>query len=113
MKTDVAVIGTGLSALAAARTIQQSGRQVVLVWQGALNRNFLLPTATGTPKPCCLAPASMTAGDVSRPEPIVFCGFTGYQDFAPELAASNLKRQWGAADVSAIRVTAPGYGPDR
>jgi len=30
MKTDVAVIGTGLSALAAARTIQQSGRQVVL-----------------------------------------------------------------------------------
>ena len=185
MKTDVAVIGTGLSALAAARTIQQSGRQVVLVWpglsslyflfatvdvlgyptadatepvadpggavarliarepthpyaragidavqasarlmlewfkeaglvwEGALNRNFLLPTATGTPKPCCLAPASMTAGDLSRPEPIVFCGFTGYQDFAPELAASNLKRQWSAADVSAVRVTAPGYGPDR
>ncbi|TME78292.1 MAG: FAD-binding protein [Chloroflexi bacterium] len=153
MKTDVAVIGTGLSALAAARTIQQSGRQVVLVWpglsslyflfatvdvlgyptadatepvadpggavarliarepthpyaragidavqasarlmlewfkeaglvwEGALNRNFLLPTATGTPKPCCLAPASMTAGDLSRPDPIVFCGFTGYQDF--------------------------------
>src|SRR5207302_5216308 len=185
MKTDVAVIGTGLSALAAARTIQQSGRQVVLVWpglsslyflfatldvigyrradatepvadpaeavarliarepthpyaragidavqasarlmlewfkqaglvwEGALNRNFLLPTATGTPKPCCLAPASMTAGDLSRPDPIVFCGFTGYQDFAPELAASNLKRQWSAADVSAVRVTAPGYGPDR
>src|SRR5712691_12745892 len=185
MKTDVAVIGTGLSALAAARTIQQSGRQVVLVWpglsslyflsatvdvlgyptataaepiahpaeavarliadepthpyaragmnaveasiglmlewfkeaglawEGALNRNFLLPTATGTPKPCCLAPASMTAGDLSRPEPIVFCGFIGYQDFAPELAASNLKGQIGRASVSAVRVTAPGYGPDR
>ena len=150
MKTDVAVIGTGLSALAAARTIQQSGRQVILVWpglsslyflfatvdvlgyptanatepvadpaeavaqliardpthpyaragidavqagtrlmlewfkeaglawEGALNRNFLLPTATGTPKPCCLAPASMTAGDLSLPEPIVLCGFTGW-----------------------------------
>src|SRR5438128_11153228 len=185
MKTDVAVIGTGLSALAAARTIQQSGRQVVLVWpglsslyslfatvdvigyptatstepvadpaqavarlitrepthpyaragidavhtstrlmlewfkeaglewEGALNRNFLLPTATGTPKPCCLAPTSMTAGDLSRPEPIVLCGFTGYQDFAAEFAASNLIRQWSAADVSAVRVTAPGYGPDR
>src|SRR2546427_5755319 len=185
MKTDIAVIGTGLSALAAARTIQQSGRQVVLVWpglsslyflfatidvlgyptatatepvahpaeavarliarepthayaragikaledsiglmlewfdeaglawEGSLDRNFLLPTATGTPKPCCLAPASMTAGDLSRPEPIVFCGFTGYQDFAPELAASNLARQWGAASVSAVRVTAPGFGPDR
>src|SRR5437763_1515533 len=185
MKTDVAVIGTGLSALAAARTIQQSGRRVVLVWpglsslyflfatldvigyrtataaepvadpaeavarliarepthpyaragieavqastrlmlewfkeaglvwEGALSRNFLLPTATGTPKPCCLAPASMTAGDLSRPEPIVLCGFTGYQDFAPELAASNLKRQWDAADVSAVRVSAAGHGPDR
>ena len=185
MKTDVAVIGTGLAALAAARTVQQSGRQVVLVWpglsslyflfatvdvigystataaepianpaeavarliaqepthpyaragmnaveasialmlewfneadllwEGALDRNFLLPTATGTPKPCCLAPASMTAGDLSRPQPIVLCGFTGYQDFAPEFAAANLKRQWSAADVSAVRLTAPGYGPDR
>jgi len=185
MKADIAVIGTGLAALAAARKVQQSGRQVVLVWpglsslyflyatvdvigyptataakpitdpaaavarliarepahpyaragmnaieestalmlewfkeaglawEGALDRNFLLPTATGTPKPCCLAPASMTAGDLSRPQPIVLCGFTGYQDFAPELAASNLKGQWGAADVSALRITAPGYGPDR
>jgi glycerol-3-phosphate dehydrogenase subunit B len=185
MKTDVAVIGTGLAALAAARTVQQSGRQVVLVWpglsslyflfatidvigyptatagepvadpaeavarliarepthpyaragmnaveagialmldwfneadlpwEGTLKRNFLLPTATGTPKPCCLAPASMTAGDLSRPQPVVLCGFTGYQDFIPEFAASNLKQQWSAAEVSAIRVTAPGYGPDR
>jgi glycerol-3-phosphate dehydrogenase subunit B len=185
MKTDVAVIGTGLAALAAARTVQQSGRQVVLVWpglsslyflfatvdvigyptataaepianpteavarliaqepthpyaragmnaveasvalmlewfeeagllwEGALDRNFLLPTATGTPKPSCLAPASMTAGDLRRPQPIVLCGFTGYQDFAPEFAAANLSRLWGTGDVSAVRVTAPGYGPDR
>jgi glycerol-3-phosphate dehydrogenase subunit B len=185
MKTDVAVIGSGLAALAAARTIQQSGRQVVLVWpglsslyflfatidvigyptataaeaiddpsegvsqliarepghpyaragmkaveggtalmlewfreaglawEGTLDHNFLLPTATGAPKPCCLAPTSMTAGDLRRPQPIVLCGFNGYQDFTPEFAASNLKRQWGAADVSAVRVTAPGYGPDR
>src|SRR5207248_9925132 len=39
--------------------------------------------------------------------------FTGYQDFAPELAAANVKRPSSAADVSAGRVTAPGYGPDR
>lgn len=185
MKTDVAVIGTGLAALAAARTVQQSGRQVVLVWpglsslyflyatvdvigyptataadpiahpgqavarliaqepshpyaragmkaveasialmlewfkeaglawEGTLDRNLMLPTATGTPKPCCLAPASMTAGDLSRSDPIVLCGFTGYQDFAPEFAAANLARQWRTADVSALRITAPGYGPDR
>jgi glycerol-3-phosphate dehydrogenase subunit B len=88
-------------------------KEAGLAWEGALDRNFLLPTATGTPKPCCLAPASMTAGDLTRPHPVVFCGFTGYQDFAPEFAAANLTRQWGAADVSAVRVTAPGYGPDR
>ena len=185
MRTEVAVIGSGLAALTAARTVQQAGRDVVLVWpglsslyflfatvdvigyptataadpiedpadgvarliaqepahpyarvglkavekgtalmldwfkeaglswEGTLDRNFLLPSATGSPKPCCLAPASMTAGDLRRPQPIVLCGFTGYQDFAPELAASNLKRQWRAADVAAVRVTAPGYGPDR
>jgi glycerol-3-phosphate dehydrogenase subunit B len=185
MKTDVAVIGSGLAALTAARTAQRAGREVVLIWpglsslyflfatvdvlgyptttaadpvedpadgvarliaqepghpyaraglraveegtalmlewfkeagllwEGTLERNFVLPTATGTPKPSCLAPASMTAGDLRRPQPIVFCGFTGYQDFTPELAASNLQQQWGRADVSAIRVTAPGYGPDR
>jgi len=185
MKTDVAVIGSGLAALTAARTAQQAGRQVVLVWpglsslyflfatvdvlgyatataadpiedpaegvarliaqepghpyaraglpaveagtalmlewfreaglawQGSLGRNFLLPSATGTPKPCCLAPASMTAGDLRRAQPIALCGFDGYQDFAPEFAASNLERQWGAADVSAIRLSAPGYGPQR
>jgi glycerol-3-phosphate dehydrogenase subunit B len=88
-------------------------KEAGLAWEGGLQRNFLLPTATGTPKPCCLAPTSMTAGDLSRTEPIVLCGFTGYQDFAPEFAASNLRQQWGAADVSAIRVTAPGFGPDR
>src|ERR1700716_2923692 len=44
MKTDVAVIGTGLSALAAARTIQQSGRQVVLVWPGLSSLYFLFAT---------------------------------------------------------------------
>jgi glycerol-3-phosphate dehydrogenase subunit B len=185
MRTDVAVIGSGLAALTAARTAQQAGREVVLVWpglsslyflfatvdvigystataadpiedplqgvarliasepehpyaragmqavedgtalmlkwfneaglawEGTLDRNFLLPSATGTPKPSCLAPASMTAGDLRRPQPIAFCGFSGYQDFSPEFAASNLKRAWGAAEVSAVRVTAPGYGPDR
>ncbi len=185
MKTDVAVIGSGLAALTAARMAQQAGREVVLVWpglsslyflfatvdvigyrtasaadpiedpaeevarliarepahpyaragmkaveggtalmlewfreaglawEGSLDRNFLLPSATGAPKPCCFAPTSMTAGDLRRPQPIALCGFTGYQDFAPEFAAANLTRQWRAADVSAVRVTAPGYGPDR
>lgn len=187
MKTDVAVVGSGLAALTAARAIQQAGREVTLIWPGltslyflyasidvlgyptpsALNpvaeplrgvarlvqthpehpyaragvealergvelvqawlakagltwtgslvRNLMLPTATGTPKPACLVPASMAAGDLSRADPIVLCGFDGYQDFAPELAAANLARQWaaGGGRVSGLRVPLPGFSGDR
>jgi glycerol-3-phosphate dehydrogenase subunit B len=89
-------------------------REAGLVWEGTLARNLLLPTATGTPKPTCLVPASMAAGDLRRADPIVLCGFHGYQDFAPELAASNLRRTWRAgSQVSAIRIAAPGFDADR
>lgn len=86
-----------------------------LRWQGNLERNLMLPTATGTPKPSCLYPASMAAGDLSRNEPIVFCGFAGYEDFVPELAAANLSRAWAGSDrtVRAIRVALPGFSPGR
>jgi glycerol-3-phosphate dehydrogenase subunit B len=186
MKCDIAVVGSGLSALIATRTLQHAGREPVLIWpglsslyflyatvdvlgyadpttaqpveepvagvrqliadhpehpyaraglpalqdgsalllewlreagfrwQGTLARNLLLPTATGTPKPSCLVPTSMVAGDLQRDEPIAFCGFDGYQDFIPELAASNLSRGWnGRRTVTAVRVPLPGVRPDR
>ncbi len=90
-------------------------REAGFNWQGTLARNLLLPTATGTPKPSCLVPTSMVAGDLQREEPIAFCGFDGYQDFIPELAASNLSSAWngGRRKVSAVRVPVPGIKPDR
>lgn len=186
MKCDVAVVGSGLAALIATRTLQRAGRDPVLIWpglsslyflyatvdvlgyadattaqpveepvagvrqliaqnpdhpyaraglaalqdgsslfldwlreagfnwQGTLARNLLLPTATGTPKPSCLIPTSMVAGDLQRDQPIAFCGFDGYQDFIPELAASNLSRSWngGRRTVTAVRVSLPGVKPD-
>jgi glycerol-3-phosphate dehydrogenase subunit B len=86
-----------------------------LTWTGSLNRNLMLPTTTGTPKPACLVPASMVAGDLGRADPIVLCGFEGYQDFAPELAAANLARQWatGSGRVTALRIGLPGFSGDR
>jgi len=187
MKADIAVVGSGLAALVATRTLQQAGRSAVLIWpglsslyftyatvdvlgysdlsttqpveqpeagvakliadhpnhpyalagldalrsgttlliewlraagftwQGSLARNLLLPTAIGTPKPSCLYPESMAAGDLQRDEPIVFCGFVGYEDFVPELAASNLSRSWGWGNqsVRAIRVSLPGFDTSR
>jgi glycerol-3-phosphate dehydrogenase subunit B len=187
MKADVAVVGSGLAALVATRTLQQAGRNAVLIWpglsslyftyatidvlgyadpmtgepveqpeagvaqliadhpdhpyaragldalrggtallidwlreagftwEGSLAHNLLLPTAVGTPKPSCLVPASMAAGNLRRDEPIVFCGFSGYEDFVPELAASNLASAWGKGErsVRAIRVALPGFEPGR
>lgn len=187
MKVDVAVVGSGLAALVATRSLQKAGRNPVLIWpglsslyfvyatvdvfgyadatamqavqqpeagvarliadhpdhpyaraglaalregttmllewlreagfawQGSLDRNLLLPTAIGTPKPSCLVPDSMAAGDLQRDDPIVLCGFIGYEDFVPELAASNLARSWGRGDqsVRAIRVVLPGFEPGR
>jgi glycerol-3-phosphate dehydrogenase subunit B len=183
MKFDVAVIGSGLAALIATRTLQQAGRQPVLIWpglsslyfvyatvdvlgytdalstepverpldgiskliekdpdhpyaiagpaalsagievflswvaeagmlwQGSLATNVLLPTAIGTPKPSCLLPTSLGAGDLGRADPILFCGFRGYEDFVPELAAANLARCWGRAQVRAIRIDPPHFKP--
>jgi glycerol-3-phosphate dehydrogenase subunit B len=187
MKVDIAVVGSGLAALVATRTLQRAGRDPVLIWpglsslyflyatvdvlgyanattaepvqqpiagvrqliadqpdhpyaraglnalqdgsslllewlreagfhwQGTLVRNLILPTATGTPKPSCLVPTSMVGGDLQRDEPIALCGFDGYQDFIPELAASNLSRAWngGGRTVTAVRVPVPGVKSDR
>ena len=84
-------------------------------WQGSLDQNFILPTATGTPKPSCLIPDSMAAGDLRRDEPILFCGFDGYEDFVPELAASNLMKSWagGRRSVRAMRIGLPRFQPGR
>src|SRR5438132_198167 len=68
MKTDIAVIGTGLSALAAARTIQQSGRQVVLVWPGLSSLYFLFATVDvlGYPTADATEPVADPGGAVAR-----------------------------------------------
>src|SRR5919201_1346529 len=187
MRADIAVVGSGLAALIASRTLQEAARHPVLIWpglsslyftyatidvlgyanpetvqpiedpeaavaeliaanpdhpyaragldalrqgttlllrwlrdagfswQGSLDHNLLLPTATGTPKPSCLVPKSTVAGDLGRKDPIVFCGFIGYEDFVPELAASNLSRSWADGDgsVRAMRVAVPRYEPGR
>src|ERR1700737_5278438 len=68
MKTDVAVIGTGLAALAAARTVEQSGRQVVLGWPGLSSLYFLFATVDviGYATATASEPVTDPAGAVAR-----------------------------------------------
>lgn len=55
--------------------------------------NLLLPSPAGAVRPTYLAPRAQLGGDLSRPEPMVIVGFTGQQDFYPQLIAENLSKQ--------------------
>lgn len=60
---------------------------------GSLDRNWLLPTALGVARPTCLAPETMIAGDLRRPDPLLIVGFEQFLDFYPDLIAANLAAQ--------------------
>jgi glycerol-3-phosphate dehydrogenase subunit B len=60
---------------------------------GSLERNWRLPSALGAIRPTCLAPRSMTSGDLSRKEPMLIVGFKQFLDFYPEWIAANLAAQ--------------------
>jgi glycerol-3-phosphate dehydrogenase len=58
---------------------------------GSLEKNWMLPSAAGAVRPTCLAPETMTAGDLRSHSPILLVGFERFPDFYPRLAADNLK----------------------
>ncbi len=65
-------------------------RQKGLPYDGSLDSNWLLPSAVGTGRPTCLAPASMLAGDMESKKPTMIFGFSGFPDFYPDWIAANL-----------------------
>lgn len=60
--------------------------------EGSLDKNWLLPSAVGTARPTCLAPATMTAGDLNSKEPMLLVGFKHFVDFYPKVVADNLQQ---------------------
>lgn len=64
---------------------------------GALERNHLLPTALGVPRPTCLAPQAFLAGDLRRTDELVLAHLRGFRDFYADLAVANLRAQGYAA----------------
>lgn len=57
---------------------------------GGTERNMLLPTALGVPRPTALAPASIAAGDLASARRLVIVGLRALKDFFPRMAADNL-----------------------
>lgn len=60
---------------------------------GSLETNWLLPSATGTFRPTCLAPETMIAGDLHQNDPMLLVGFKQMPDFYPNIVAGNLNKQ--------------------
>ncbi len=61
-----------------------------LDYQGDFSCTIILPTALGTFRPTCLAPATMQRGDLSLPGPVLLLGIKGFREFSPSFAAGNL-----------------------
>ncbi len=89
-----------------------------LGYRGGLDRNLLLPTALGVPKPTALAPATMAEGDLRGGGRVLVVGLRPLKDLHPRLLAENLsladppgriqaravelQPDLGAADLSAV-----------
>jgi glycerol-3-phosphate dehydrogenase subunit B len=61
-------------------------------YTGSLERNTLLPTAVGVPRPSALVPETLAGGDLRSDDPVVAVGFRGLKDFHPALLADMLER---------------------
>jgi glycerol-3-phosphate dehydrogenase subunit B len=84
----------GIPAIAEALTaFQQLCQAAGYPLHGALEQNWLLPTAAGALRPTCLAPQTMIAGDARDRSPLVIVGLAGLLDFYPEMIAANLTEQ--------------------
>lgn len=74
----------------ALQALQQLCAEADYPLQGSLAKNWQLPSAVGTARPTCLAPATMTAGDLESDAPMLLVGFKQLVDFFPNIAADNL-----------------------
>jgi len=73
--------------------VQSLCRDAGYPMRGSTDRNWLLPSAVGAFRPTCLAPATMTAGDLRSSNPTLIVGFRQLGDFYADLAAANLRQQ--------------------
>jgi len=61
-------------------------------FSGDLHANLLVPTAAGSARRTCLAPAGMVHGRLDHQTPMLIVGFDHFRDFYPPFLAANLRR---------------------
>jgi glycerol-3-phosphate dehydrogenase subunit B len=65
--------------------------------EGSLERNWRLPSSCGSPRPTCLAPRTMSQGDLNDRKKTLVIGIQGYNDFFSKWIADNLNAAGGQA----------------
>jgi glycerol-3-phosphate dehydrogenase subunit B len=78
-----------------------------LDYQGAINRNWLLPSTAGAVHPTCLAPTSLANGDLNTRGRMLIVGFKELRDFYPALISQNLNEQKLGVQTVALTIDAP------
>lgn len=73
---------------------------------GTIESNQVLISATGGPRPTCLAPRSMVGGRHDDTAPTLIVGLDRFPDFSANLVASNLNASGGTA--RAVDISIPG-----
>ena len=70
----------------------ERGPQVGYRYRGGVERNQLLPTAVGAPRPSALVPETMAAGDLGVDLPVCVVGTRVLREFHASLCAGNITR---------------------
>ncbi len=78
-----------------------------LEYWGAINRNWLLPSPAGAVHPTCLAPTSLTNGDLGNRGDMLIVGFWELKDFYPSLISQNLNAQNLRVEATAWTIDTP------
>src|SRR5438270_2400241 len=82
----------------------ERGPQPGYRYSGALERNYLLPTAVGAIRPSALVPETMAAGDTRGQGRVCVVGLRVLRDFQASLCAGNLRRAGMEARAVEIEV---------
>jgi glycerol-3-phosphate dehydrogenase subunit B len=70
---------------------------------GSVEQNWLLPSAVGAIRPTCLAPETMTGGDLRLDKPMLVVGFEHFVDFYPDLIRFGHNRPPGCCHPTRVR----------
>jgi glycerol-3-phosphate dehydrogenase subunit B len=107
----------GIEAIAPAlewfRARVADGPQEGYGYVGSLERNLLLPTAVGAPRPSALVPETMAAGELGAGGEVCVVGFRALRDFHASYLAANVGGRALEAEVDVGRVDANALGVAR